>query len=145
MKTLRFLVALCLVAGFSVNYGNAQATSVKVIDMPWSIYIDCAGEWVTGTLNMHIVFFENKDGEVTRSQSQPMGSLMIGEISLNAYQATGISRSATKIDPYHWTYVNNFHFVGPGVQFRVHQVVQLVINANGEVTATVDKETVECK
>ncbi len=144
MKTRRLLVALCLVAGFSINYVNAQAISEKKIDMPFDAFIDCAGEEVVGTFNLHLGVFFDKDDFSYRIYSHPMGGDLIGLDSGDTYHTTGITWEAVKTDPWHYTFVNRFHIVGPGVQFRLYWVQQVVVNANGEVTVEFEKSNIEC-
>jgi hypothetical protein len=45
------------------------------------------------------------------------------------------------------TFVNNFRIIGqgPGNNFLVHEVFHITFNANGSITAFVDKFSVDCR
>jgi hypothetical protein len=72
-------------------------------------------------------------------------------IAATKYQATGVTqdyfKGAFNNGQFNQTFVNNFRIIGqgPGNNFLVHENFHLTINANGEVTATHDNFSVECK
>jgi hypothetical protein len=49
--------------------------------------------------------------------------------------------------PLAYTSVNNFRLIGPGPvnNFTVHPVLHLNVNANGEVTVSLDSGKTECR
>ena len=61
--------------------------------------------------------------------------------------ANGVTQEHTAIGPaLNDTFINNFRIVGQGPDnnLEVHENIHITINANGEVTSTVDNESIEC-
>jgi sorbitol-specific phosphotransferase system component IIA len=72
----------------------------------------------------------------------------IGLTTGNKYQASGgdhfVSNSGRPGNEF--TFVNNFLMTAPGRgnNLRVHELVHVTVNANGEITAETDNITVDC-
>jgi hypothetical protein len=153
MKTLKFLAILGILLGFTTGAVNAQTESTKIVDMTWSVFIPCSGEFgelAVGTLNLHSTLHFNKDGVLTKSHNQPQGGELIGEITGTVFNPTGVTQSMmdvfTENGATTYTYINNFHMVGTGgVQLRIKVRYHVTINANGDVTAEVDNSSTVCK
>jgi hypothetical protein len=84
-------------------------------------------------------------GVHVKSHAQPQGISGFGQTTGAKYQATGVTQERFSINPF--TFVNNFRIVGqgPGNNFLVHEVFHVTVNANGTVTAFVDRVSVECR
>jgi hypothetical protein len=73
----------------------------------------------------------------------------IGLTTGNKYQASGgnhfVSNSGGTRNEF--TFVNNFLLVAPGAgnNLRVHELVHVTVNANGEITAETDNIAVDCR
>lgn len=84
-------------------------------------------------------------------QDQPAGVRGIGQTTGDKYQGTGVTRqdfnASTLAFPLVFTYVNNFRIIGAGRanNLLIHEVAQLMINANGVVTVARDLFSEECK
>ena len=138
----------------------AKATTVTTnIKVPVEIlvFIPCAlggtGEVVELSGNLHLlthVTTDNNGGMHVEMHAQPQGISGIGMDSGDKYQATGVTRGHINTQgpaPFESTFVNNFRIIvqGRGNNFLVHQVIHVTINANGDVTADIDKMSVDCK
>jgi hypothetical protein len=119
------------------------------------VFVPCAaggaGEFVVLEGNLHglITVTENKNHLSIKTHFQPQGISGTGETTGDKYQGTGVTQDHFTIGngAETFTFVNNFRIIGqgPGNNFLVHQTVHLTFNANGELTATVDNFSVECK
>ena len=121
------------------------------------VFVSCAnggaGELVELSGNLHILtsLTTTPNGKVTvRSLFQPQGISGTGMITGTKYQATGGTQETVVASdplPFVDTFVNNFRIIGagPGNNYLVHETVHVTINAGGEVTAEVDKLSVECR
>jgi hypothetical protein len=153
MKTIKFLAIVCLALGFTAGAINAQTVSTKEVDIPWSVFIPCsgvAGELAEGTLTLHTIMHTNKDGVVTKFHSQPQGGELIGLETGIVFHPTGVSQEMMKAYSENGaivnTYINIYHMVGQGgIQLKIKMVYHVTINANGDLTAEVDKNDVVCK
>lgn len=150
MKALKVFVAMILVSGFAMSTMNAQSTSVKY-DRYFEFWIPCAndgaGELAVGTLTMHEVFHYNKDGLLTPWPLNPQGGILIGQETGTVYHPAGAAQEVTRIDPFHYTLVNNVVLVGVGknaVSFKIHQLIRVRFNANGEIMVDENSVSVIC-
>ncbi len=153
MKTLRFFVILCFILGF-ISKVNAQSTSTRDIDIPYSFYIDCIGENAVGTLTIHILLHFDKDGYWTSFHYQPQGGALIGENTGNVYHPIGVTQE-------HWkswqngvngaftdTFINNYIAVGVGkdaVKWGGKETYHITATKDGEITVEVIKSETFCK
>ena len=75
----------------------------------------------------------------------------MGSVSGDTYQATGVSQGTFKGSlqngQFMATDVNNYRLIGhgPGNNLLIHEVSHITVNANGDVTVTFDKPSVDCK
>jgi hypothetical protein len=132
----------------TANDGNGVQANLKEPFLQVT-FVECAngglGELVVIEGTLHIIFKENA------THFQPMGASGIGLATEDVYQAVGVTRESTKVGdggfPYVHTFVNNFHLVGPGPDnnFRVKQTVHVTVNANGDLTAEVNKTSTTCQ
>ena len=82
---------------------------------------------------------------------QPQGSDLVGSVTGDVYQATGVTqdhfKGSLQNGQYTETFVNNFRIIGPGPgnNFLAHEVFHITINANGDTTVTFDKFSADCK
>jgi hypothetical protein len=119
------------------------------------VFVPCAaggaGELVVLEGNLHglITVTENANHLSIKTHFQPQGISGTGLTTGDKYQATGVTQDHFKIGigAETFTFVNNFRIIGqgPGNNFLVHQTFHLTFNANGQLTATVDNFSVECK
>jgi hypothetical protein len=127
------------------------------IDINLAVFVPCAnggvGELVdlNGPLHILTTFTINGNKVSGKTHFQPQGISGVGLDSGDKYQATGVTqdyfKGAFNNGQFNQTFVNNFRIIGqgPGNNFLVHENFHLTINANGEVTATHDNFSVECK
>ena len=123
------------------------------IDM--NVWVPCAaggaGEYIQLSGTLHTLYhytIDAKGGVHIKSHNQPQNLTGVGLTTGDKYQGTGVTQdeSNTKIGQ-EYTYVNNFRMIGqgPGNNYLVHSTYHITINANGELTASVDNYTVDCK
>ena len=147
MKKIRvFIVLIVTFLIVSPKLTFAQANS-QMYDVYISEYVPCAndgvGEWVSGTVTVHEVKVKGKQ------HYQPAkNSYLVGEISGTIFRATGATNiiEIGSLDEQKLLHVvNNYHFVGPGVQFYIKGRTHYSYNANGELVAEFDVEDTICK
>lgn len=112
-----------------------------------------AGELVliSGTLHIeqHITINDNR--ATIKSHFQPQGGGGVGLTTGDTYNATGVTQEVDTLPltggASEFTFVNNFRIIGqgPNNNLLVHQLVHVTINANGDVTNTIDNTSVECQ
>lgn len=171
---LACLTLLCLLTGFSAckkdlnsssrsqasNTSNASAVVSNSNDKSLTgitTFIPCAnggaGETVDLSGSLHITFHTTVNGNnfVSKYHFQPQGISGVGETTGTKYQATGetqeiFSGSFTN-GTFEDTYTNNFRIVGQGAgnNYLVHENVHITVNANGQVTTTIDNLSIDCK
>lgn len=82
---------------------------------------------------------------------QPAGSDLVGSVTGDAYQATGVTQSpfhgSLQNGLYTTTFINNFRLIGqgPGNNYLVHETFHLTFNAKGDVTVDHDLFSVDCR
>ena len=83
------------------------------------------------------------------THNQPQGVMGVGLTSGDLYVGTGVTRETFNniFLPFEDTFVNNFRIIGQGSgnNYLLHENVHFTINANGDVTATVDNFSFECR
>lgn len=139
----------------AMNARFAAVVSSDNLSVPFTFseFVPCAnggtGETVNLSGDLHVLIHQtvSASGEVvTKLQGNPQGISGIGEITGDKYQATGVPD-----DIEHgtgtFTFINNYRIIGrgPGNNLLVHQTLHVTVNANGNVTATVDNTRVDCK
>jgi hypothetical protein len=122
-----------------------------------AVFVPCAnggaGEVVDLNGPLHELITVNINGNNVSGTThfQPQGISGVGEVSGDKYQATGVTedhfKSSFNNGRFNETFVNNFRIIGqgPGNNFLIHENFHLTINANGEVAASHDNFSVECK
>jgi hypothetical protein len=153
---LVLLSALGLVAVSAppaVGASTAYTVSVR-FPIELTVFVPCAaddaGEEVDLSGTLHDLFHLTLDGAGGfhfAASDNPQGVVGTGLTTGDVYHAVGVTRSTSSgrvgtVD----TYVNNFYIVGtgPGNNFRVHETFHVTVNANGTLTAYVDKFFVTC-
>jgi len=99
MKTFKFLAIMCIALGFTASAINAQTVSTKEVDIPWSVFIPCSGEFgelAVGTLNLHTINHFNKDGVLTKWHAQPQGGELIGLETGTVFHPSGVTQAMSK-------------------------------------------------
>ena len=136
--------------GFTTNAVNAQTISKRIVDTPRRVYIPCVPEWAIGTYTIHSIRHFNKDGSITMSLSQPQCGELIGQETGTVYRPAGAAISNVKDinSDGAWTRTdqNIYHIIGQGgIQFRVHELSHITVDANGEITVRFTNTTVVCE
>jgi hypothetical protein len=155
-KSLTTLIAsamLTLLAAPSANAGAETGTLREKIPITIQAYLDCAGEIVEVSGNLHSVLHHTINGKraTYTSHFQPMGLQGYGTVSGSMYNATGVTRQVNTLSltgaQQTFTYVNRFHFVGTGgaASFFLKQTSHITVNANGEITSQVDNFDMSCE
>jgi hypothetical protein len=153
------VLALCAIAAAVVGVTAAQAevTQNETQTIPFSVFVPCAdggaGEVISGTIDLHVLvtFTINGNNISGKDHFQPQGGSLVGETTGDVYRATGVTQDTFKGSlqngQFTETFINNFRMIGPGPDnnYLVHEVFHITINANGDVTATHDEFSVECK
>jgi hypothetical protein len=139
----------------TTSVARAEVTENVRVPVDIGVFIPCAdggaGELVTLSGNLHIVlrFTETPRGGIhVGSHFQPQGIRGVGETSGDTYHATGVTQDQFNATVgVEETFVNNFRIIGqgPGNNFLVHEVFHITFNANGSITAFVDKFSVDCR
>jgi hypothetical protein len=154
-RLVALTVVLSLIGVFGTTTALAEVTTNIRIPDTLSVFVPCAdggaGEVVDLSGNLHVLLRTTLDGNGgfhTKYHFQPQGISGTGQTTGDKYQATGVTQEQFngKVGQ-EFTYVNNFRIIGqgPGNNFLVHQLIHITVNANGEVTASVDNFSIECK
>ena len=154
-KACVFLATISAALALGVQAARSEVIFNESVPIAVDVFVPCAnggaGELVAleGNVHMLLIITENANHLSVKSHSQPQGVRGTGLTTGDKYQGTGVTqdhftvnRGAETI-----TFVNNFRIIGqgPGNNLLVHGVFHITFNANGEVTATVDNFSVECK
>ena len=128
-----------------------------IIDFNLEEFVPCAnngaGEVVEFSGPLHILIVTNINNQRVSgiTHFQPQGVQGKGQSTGHLYNATGVTMERVNGSlvngQYTTTFVNNYRLIGqgPGNNFLIHQTIHLTFNSNGEVTASVDHTTVDCK
>jgi hypothetical protein len=157
-KFISFVATLGLIAMLGVAPALAQATTVTdnvLVPTEIFVFVPCArggaGEFVELTGTLHILFvttIDDKGGFHSKFHFQPQGITGTGFTTGDKYQGTGVTQGSFngKVG-FETTFVNNFKIIGQGAgnNFLIHENFHVTVNANGEVTASVDNFSVKCK
>lgn len=143
-----FLAVPLAMAGGATTY-KYQVTMPAVFQE----YLPCTGEVVTVEGPLHILLHAAVNGNRLNLQEQynPMGLSGYGESSGDAYRATGAEHLFTTYAvegyPVNLGRVVRYQFVGTGTaaNFFLKQTQHLTVNANGEVTSSVDTFVLTCE
>jgi len=148
------LISLAVVACglLAVTSASATATTEKI---PFDVVLapeEACGEAIhlSGTLLAEFSFTETSSGNVEIGfHFNPQGITGVGLASGATYHATGETLGTTTIRATGGisdTFVNNFKIIGEGsaLNFLETDVIHVTVNANGVVTATVEKSMIRC-
>ena len=157
-KVLNATLAVLLTIGVPAA-SFAQAITITTNDfVPFAqvVFVPCAnggaGEVVliSGTLHIqqHITINDNRAN--VKIHFQPQGAGGVGLTTGDTYNAVGVTQEQDSIPitngAFEFTFINNFRIIGPGPDnnLQVHQTVHTTVNANGDVTSTVDNTSIDC-
>ncbi len=159
------VLTLMLFASMTWSLANTNSTPLKkasppaisyttnsFVDYSGWIYINCTGEWVYIEGPLHILSHVtiNNNTIVIKNHYQPQGISGSSESGV-PYRAVGVSQEIYKgtlaNGQASYTSINNFRIIGqgPGNNYTVHTTIHYTFNANGEVTAEVLNNKVDCK
>ena len=148
------LMVLAVVASGLLAVTSASATAVTE-KIPFDFVLapeEACGEAIhlSGTLLAEFSFTETSSGNVEIGfHFNPQGITGVGLTSGATYHATGETLGTTTIRATGGisdTFVNNFKIIGDGSapNFLETDVIHVTVNANGVVTATVEKSMIRC-
>ena len=149
----RSIIFLAVVACglLSVTSASARASTQKI---PFDFVLapeEACGEAIhlNGTLLAQFRTTESSGGNIQVGfHFNPQGVTGVGLTSGATYHATGVTLGTTTIRAggISDTFVNSFKIIGEGSaqNFLETDVFHLTMNANGVVTATVDRSTIRC-
>jgi hypothetical protein len=152
------LIALAMIIASGVALVHARATVFKDnVRVPFEtiVFVPCAaggvGEEVYLSGTLHFLFrttFDNRSGFHSKFHAQPQGLGGIGLTTGDKYRGTGVTQDQFngKVGST-YTFVNNFRIIGqgPGNNLLIHETLHVTVNANGEVTVSVDNFRAECR
>lgn len=136
--------------------GSTRATAAVISNasFPFSltVFVPCAaaglGEVVELTGQLHDTFSltANSKGVFHMDvHDNPQGVTGTGQTTGDLYRATGVTHFQTISDsPLELVYVDNFHIVGSGTNFDVHDNFHIRVE-DGQVTAFHDNFRAQCK
>jgi hypothetical protein len=150
----RLIILLAVVASGLLAATSASATAVTE-RLPFDFVLapeEGCGEAIhlSGTLLTEFSFTETSNGNVEIGfHFNPQGITGVGLTSGATYHATGETLGTTTIRANGGisdTFVNNFKIIGEGraPNFLETDVIHLTVNAQGEVTASVEQSMIRC-
>jgi hypothetical protein len=153
-KACVFLATISAALALGVQAAQSAVVVNESFPIALPVFVPCAdggaGELVVLEGDLHLLLSITADGNhlSIKTHAQPQGITGTGLSTGDKYQGTGVTQDhfTTGLGET-FTFVNNFRIIGegPGNNFLVHETFHVTINANGEVTATVDNFSVECK
>jgi hypothetical protein len=155
-KSLLILMAVILSATCSMTQ-LAQAEVVTNITVPvnMNVSVPCAaggaGETVSLSGDLHVLLrltIGNSGGIHLGSHFQPEGVSGLGQTTGDKYQATGVAQEEFNATiGAEETFMHNLRVIGQGNgnNFLIHEFFHVTVNANGDVTAFVDNQSVDCR
>jgi hypothetical protein len=159
-RSLLSLVGACALTLWLEETKPAQAAAQTFTDnvsFPIDLIesIPCAnggaGEDVHLTGEIHSLFhitIDNQGGVHVKTHSNPQGVRGVGLTTGDKYQGTGVTQDHFngKVGQT-FTFINNFRIIGQGPNNNVllHQNVHFTVSAKGDVTASVDNFSAECR
>jgi hypothetical protein len=152
---------LAFTALIAPSTAAAQAEPEKeftTVPLQKTVWVSCAnggaGESVDLGGSLRFRTFTNTDGNGglhVRMHVQPDGVTGVGQSTGAKYRGTGgtieLSFEAEDGVAGNYTLVNNFRIIGQGRgnNFLVHTTMHSTVNANGEVTASFNVTSAECR
>ena len=156
LYTFPVLAAIMIGSSFSPAFagGTYSETINTKTDLDILEYIPCANDGIgenvhlVGTLHTVLKITSNNEGFTVFEHHNPQGVSGYGVDTGDSYQGTGVTRNITHSDDVlNDTFVNNFRIIGQGNgnNYLVHTTSHFTINANGDLTADVHFDRIECK
>jgi hypothetical protein len=156
---MKRILALCAIGATVAGVSVAQAavTTNDTQTIAFADFVPCAnggvGEVVSGSLQLHTLITSTVNGNQVSGKYhfQPQGGTLVGEITGDAYQPTGVTqgrfKSSLQNGRYAETGVNNFNWIGsgPGNNLLIHENFRITIYPNGDTTVTHDNFSIDCK
>ena len=105
---------------------------------------------LSGILHIQSHLTINGNRVIVKDHFQPQGATALGLVTGDIYHGVGVTQFHDTIPLVNGAatsnVINNFRMIGPGPDnnLQVHQNVQITINANGDVTAVVNNNSVVC-
>lgn len=151
----RLIILLAVVASGLIAATSASAARATTEKIPFDVVLapeEACGEAIhlSGTLLAQFRTTESSGGNLAVGfHFNPQGITGVGLTSGATYHATGETQGTTTIKATGGisdTFVNNFKIIGEGSapNFLQTDVIHLTVNANGVVTATVEKSMIRC-
>lgn len=159
-KTLNFTLAIMLLLISLTGAAFSQAVAIttnQFVPFAQAVLVPCAnggaGEIVLieGTLHLQEHVTINNNRVNLKIHAQPQGATGVGQITGDVYHGTGVTQEQDSFSltngAFEFTFINNFRIIGPGPgnNAQTHQTVHVTINANGDITSTVDNLSIECE
>jgi len=158
-KTITISIGITLLTLSFAAVAFSQAAAITTNDfIPFSllVFVPCAnggaGEdvLVEGTLHIQQHITINNNRATVKTHVQPQGADGVGQTTGDSYNAVGLTQEVDTIaltgGATEFTFINNFRLIGQKTDnnFQVHQTIHVTINANGDVTNSVDNTTIDC-
>jgi hypothetical protein len=147
-----------LTAPGTLTLARAQTETINErFHIAFLAFVPCADEGagelvlLEGTLHSLFHITINGNNFKMKVHDQPQGISGTGLTTGDKYQATGVTQQtfggSFVNGQFSDSYVNNFRIIGQGrgSNFLVHEKFHITLNAKGELTASVDNFSVECK
>ena len=151
------LVAAVLLAATGVSTAHGAVEQNIRIPLEGGSFsgLPCIDEDIAhtdGYLHVKLSFTENGNRVSGSAHFQPQGAKLVGLTSGDEYVGTGMFRESFN-EPKDgsgaatFAVVSNFRILGKGKapNLLAHQVIQITIDANGNPTAAIESESVECR
>lgn len=155
LAALLIVAALGLMALLSARPAAAAVQEHLTIPLEGLVFADegCGEGYVhtAGTLHVLITRTENANRVTETFHFQPQGAKLVGLTSGDEYVGTGVTRqtvtSSTDSPQSTLTFVNNFRIIGKGQapSLLVHEVLHVTVNTDGEITASIEHASLECR
>ena len=158
-RVLHLTLAIMVLTVSLPRLASSQAlTTTSNLFVPFAQLVDVpcanggAGEFVlvSGTYHMLFHMTINENQAILKTLFQAQGVTGVGQITGDLYHATDVRHLINTVPldtgAQTVTLVSRLNLVGSsGHNLFVHQNVHLTVNANGEITSTVDHVSNECK
>lgn len=144
MKTLKFIIILCLFAAFSMNPVKAQKDNVFEVVVQQTIYLECTGDWLFGEVTY--VVKETKHGlYIDKVRNATLTGYADAGLSILSGRTYELSQTATSTGDYSKG-ENLARITMDGKLVALyHFAWHTTTNAKGIVTADFIKEWWDCK
>lgn len=144
MKTLKFIMVICLFSVFTVNPIKAQNDKVIEVVVPLTIYLECTGDWLFGEVTF--IGMETKHGHyIDKVRNATLTGYTDGDLSIPSGRIYELSQTATSAGDY--TKGENLARISMDGKIVAvyHFAWHTTTNAKGKVTANFIKEWWDCK